>query len=265
MVPVNLRNIENLMKIGIITQARLSSSRYPNKILSCISGMTLLELHLKRLKESRFANEFIVATAYEEGVEKISHIAEKSGFKTSIYDGDVNNVLARFLKVIKEFNLDIVIRVTSDCPLIDSSLIDEIINDFLQNKVDYLSNTLLDKYPDGQDIEVFSAVALKQSSEYDLKPSDLEHVTLKLKNHNKFQKKEFSGSSLLDNKFNKVRMTVDYEEDLKVIELLVNTLGSKASWLDYSNYYLDNIDHMINRSILRNEGLFKSLKNDKRK
>lgn len=253
------------MNIGIITQARTSSSRYPNKILNSIKGTTILGLHLDRLKQSRRANRFIVATVNEEGVETISRIAKESGFKTSIYYGDINNVLDRFLEVIREFDLDIVIRVTSDCPLIDSSLIDQIVDEFLKNDLDYISNTLLDKYPDGQDIEVFRAAALIKCSKYELKPSDREHVTLKLKNSSVFKKKEFSLSELLDEKYSKVRITVDYEEDLKVIEILVDHLGLESSWLDYSNFYLENINLMDNRNILRNEGLFKSLKNDTKK
>lgn len=252
------------MIIGIITQARTSSSRFPNKIFNKIKGTSILKLHLDRLKQSKLANEFIVATVNEKGIEKISSIANTSGFKTSIYTGDVNDVLGRFLTAIKEFNLDIVVRVTSDCPLIDCNLIDEIIDEFIQNDLDYLSNTLSDKYPDGQDIEVFSAASLVKSSKYELKPSDREHVTLLLKNHIDFRKKEFNPRRPLNEDYNKVRITVDYEEDLKAIELLVDELGFNASWLDYSNYYLENIELMGNSSIKRNEGLIKSLKNDKK-
>jgi spore coat polysaccharide biosynthesis protein SpsF (cytidylyltransferase family) len=103
-----------------------------------------------------------------------------------------------------------------------------------------------------------------KSSKYELKPSDREHVTLLLKNHIDFRKKEFNPRRPLNEDYNKVRITVDYEEDLKAIELLVDELGFNASWLDYSNYYLENIELMGNSSIKRNEGLIKSLKNDKK-
>ena len=218
------------MKIGIITQARTSSSRFPKKILSHVKGQTILELHLDRLKNSKIANEFIVATIPEKDTKTIKNIANKSGFDIYIYEGEENNVLDRYLKAINKYNLDIVVRVTSDCPLIDPYLVDDIINQFLNSNVDYLSNTLSDSYPDGQDVEVFYSKALMKCAEFELKNSEKEHVTLGIKNNPLFKKKEFNGNEALRHEYSGIRMTVDYKKDLEVIKFLVNKLGTRASW-----------------------------------
>ena len=97
------------------------------------------------------------------------------------YQGDIDDVLSRYYYSAKKYNLDIIVRVTSDCPLIDYRLIDEIINFYNKNNVDYVSNTIEDSYPDGQDVEVFSMSALTKSFK-EAKRNYREYVTFLLKN-----------------------------------------------------------------------------------
>ena len=148
------------MKILLITQARLGSSRFPNKILQEINGRTLLEIHLNRLIKSQYVTKFIVASTFENQIEIVKNISEINGFD---FFRSTNNVLDRFYKCSKNYKVDYIVRVTSDCPLIDSSLLDEVIRFTVENKLDYGANIPEETFPDGQDIEVFKKDVLKEA------------------------------------------------------------------------------------------------------
>ena len=126
------------MKIGIITQARTGSKRFPKKVLKKINHLTFLEIHLKRIIKSKLAKSFIVATTKYKRDNIISEIAKN--LKFDVFRGSENDVLDRYYNAAKINNLDVIVRVTSDCPLIDSNLIDKIINKHILNKKDFTSN-----------------------------------------------------------------------------------------------------------------------------
>ena len=132
-------------KIIIITQARVGSSRLPSKVLLPLAGDTLLGIHLKRLKKSKLASSVVVATTFEEKADQIVSIAKQNGVK--YFQGSTENVLDRFYQAVKSDKPDYIVRVTSDCPLIDGALLDSIINMAIKNKIDYCSNTLIEAYP----------------------------------------------------------------------------------------------------------------------
>ena len=115
------------MKIVIVTQARVGSTRLPEKVLKKVDDKhTLLSLHLERLKKSKLASSIVVATTNEKGAEKIISIAKEASIKS--YQGSVDDVLDRFYQAVVPENPDYVVRVTSDCPLIDAELLDRTIN-----------------------------------------------------------------------------------------------------------------------------------------
>jgi spore coat polysaccharide biosynthesis protein SpsF (cytidylyltransferase family) len=133
-----------------------------------------------------------------------------------------------------------------------------IIEATVNSNVDYCSNTLIESYPDGQDVEVFSFNSLKKAWEESVLLSDREHVT-------PFMKKNLKVLNIHSNnmKFNKVRMTVDEPNDFVVIKRLVDKLGFDEKWENYTNLYLnDKTISNTNDSIIRNEGYIKSIKND---
>ena len=133
-------------KIVIITQARLSSSRFPQKILAAVDGEdTLLSLHIKRLKRSQLADEIVVATTHESGIESVVALATSLGVK--VYQGSTDDVLDRFYQAAKMVDAETIVRVTSDCPLIDANLIDEVISFYQKENIDYTSNTLKEEFP----------------------------------------------------------------------------------------------------------------------
>jgi len=140
-----------LVKVIGVTQARVGSTRLPNKVLLKINDKTLLEYHLDRLTKSAEVNKWIVATTNEQGSDEIVKISNK--FHISAFKGDTDNVLNRFYEAVKNENPDYIVRVTSDCPLIDSTLIDKVISHAIKNSLDYCRTS--DCYPDGFDVEVF--------------------------------------------------------------------------------------------------------------
>jgi spore coat polysaccharide biosynthesis protein SpsF len=250
------------MKIVIITQARVGSTRLPGKIFKKIGDLTLLDIHLQRLKLSTVFNKIVVATTFETGVEQIIDIAKYN--EVDYFQGSTEDVLDRFYNAVKDDKPDFVVRVTSDCPLIDPQLIDEVVNKTISENLDYCSNQLLEEYPDGQDIEVFKFVALEMAWNQAKLISEREHVTPFIKNNSSFKKGNqfISDNFSCDGNFNHIRMTVDDQKDFDAIELLINHLGKNLSWIDYTDYIMNNPETFNNQSTIRNEGYLKSLKND---
>ena len=171
-------------KIILITQARTGSTRLPGKILKEIKGKSLLEIHLERLKKCKNVSEIIVATTTNIEDELIYNKSIELG--VSSYRGSEFDVLDRFYKSIENKNPDWIVRVTSDCPLIDPKLVDDVITYAIKNNKDYVTNILIEHFPDGQDIEVFKYTALKKAWENAILNSEREHVTPYIKKNSDF-------------------------------------------------------------------------------
>lgn len=242
----------------IVTQARIGSTRLPNKVLRKIGDTSLLDIHLERLKMSKCYAQIIVATTFETGVEKIIEIAKAK--EVNYFQGSTEDVLDRFYNAVKDDKPEYVVRVTSDCPLIDPSLLDQVIKWTIKQDLDYCSNQISEQYPDGQDIEVFKFSALEKAWQEAEFMSEREHVTpfIRKNSKNQFQIGEFPSSK----NYSDIRMTVDDEKDFLAINKLIEHLGINATWLEYTNYIIKNPDEFVNQKTQRNEGYLKSLKND---
>lgn len=249
-------------KIILITQARIGGSRFPGKVLKSIGSLTMLGLQLYRLKKSELLDHIIVATTNESGSDEIISICKKEN--VDFYRGSTYDVLDRFYKAAKPFLPSHVVRVTSDCPLIDPKLLDSIVKKAIDMDIDYCSNVLDESYPDGQDIEVFKFSVLKEAWLNSSLKSEREHVTPFIKKNSNFKGgflfKSFNYT--VDAKFSNIRMTVDQKEDLETIKILVNKLGIDNDWFVYAKYISENPKLFKNQNILRNQGYYKSLKND---
>jgi len=251
-----------MTQIIAITQARMGSTRLPGKILKKIKGKSLLEIHIDRILKSKKINKLIVATTIDKADSEIVDIAKNCNVDS--YRGSVDDVLDRYYQTAKRENPKWVIRLTSDCPLIDGDLIDMVISKAINEDLDYCSNTLIEAFPDGQDIEVFKFAALEKAWNDAVLKSDREHVTPFIKNNSSFYNKNLfvSGNFACDSNFNNVRLTVDEAIDFEVIKSLVLQLGFDATWMEYTKEYLDTDISKLNSNIIRNEGYKKSLKND---
>jgi spore coat polysaccharide biosynthesis protein SpsF len=247
----------------LITQARVGSTRLPGKVLKEIDGKSLLQIHLERLKKCLKVTEIIVATTSNKEDDAIYDKATEWGYTAS--RGSESDVLDRFYQAVKDKNPDWIIRVTSDCPLIDPELVDDVIRFAQDNNVDYCSNGFIENFPDGQDVEVFKFSALEKAWKNATLLSEREHVTPYIRNNS-----DYKGGSLFtsinyacESNFAKIRMTVDESRDFELIEILIHKLGIEESWLTYTNYIIEHDLTKVNDQIIRNEGLLKSLKNDK--
>ena len=250
------------VKTSLITQARSGSTRLPGKILKKINDESLLEIHLKRLNKCKNVSKIIVATTDKPEDKVIYDYAIDRGFNS--FRGSESDVLDRFYQAVKHEKPDWIVRVTSDCPLIDPILVDKLINFAHSNNIDYCSNILIENFPDGQDIEVFKYSALEIAWTNAKLFSEREHVTPYIRNNS-----DFKGASLFtalnypcNSNYSMIRMTVDESRDFDLIKILINDLGTDKTWFEYTNHIIKNDLNRINNSIIRNEGLLKSLKND---
>ena len=250
------------VKTILITQARSGSTRLPGKILKKINDESLLEIHLKRLNKCNNVSKIIVATTDKPEDQVIYDYAIDLGFNS--FRGSERDVLDRFYQAVRNEKPDWIVRVTSDCPLIDPFLVDKLIKFAHNNNRDYCSNTLIENYPDGQDIEVFKFSALESAWKNANLSSEREHVTPYIRNNS-----DFKGASIFkalnypcDSNYSQIRMTVDETKDFDLIKVLIDDLGTNKTWLEYTDFIIENDLNKINNSIIRNEGLLKSIKND---
>ena len=142
-----------MSKIAII-QARMGSTRLPGKVLAKIGDLSMLEIIYRRLEKSETLDKIIISTSTEKEDDVIEDICKKNSF--SFFRGSSNNVLDRFYQTAQETNAESILRITADCPLVDSELVDKAYELFQEQSYDYLSNTIEPTYPDGYDIEIFT-------------------------------------------------------------------------------------------------------------
>lgn len=202
---------------GIIVQARMGSTRLPGKILMDISGKPMLWHVIKRCQRSKLTDTIIVATTTNKEDDKVEEFCKKN--RILCFRGDSQNVLVRYYKAAKKFQLDIVVRITSDCPLIDPTIIDSCIRKFLKNNYDYISNANPKRtFPRGLDVEVFSFNALEKAYKEAKEPYEKEHVTPYIWEN---KKKQFFIGPAVEAKgtYKRIyRLTVDYPEDFKLMQ-----------------------------------------------
>jgi spore coat polysaccharide biosynthesis protein SpsF len=250
------------MKVLLITQARIGSTRLPGKVLLPIGEETLLSVHLKRLRDCITINQIVVATTFEEGVESLIDICREAN--VDFYQGSLEDVLDRFYQASIEYQPDWVVRVTSDCPLLDPEVVDHVVMTAIESDVDYCANIITEDFPDGQDVEVFKFSALERAWNEATLKSDREHVTPYIRNNSDLKGGElFTAFDVkCHSNFNSIRMTVDEKADLIVIRRLIDELGICSTWEEYAEYIMTHSDSIGNTNIIRNEGYLKSLTKD---
>ena len=220
------------MKIGAIVQARVSSKRLPGKVLKELpygSGITVLEQIIRRLKRAKKIDEIIVATSTKKCDDEIGRIAVKEKVKCS--RGSQENVLSRYYLAARENKLDVVLRITGDCPCIDPEIVDLTVKRHIQTKADYTSNSLKRTYPVGLDVEIINfdvlGTAYKKSTLY----YEKEHVTPYIYNHPdifKITKVEAPKKIYAPD----IRVTLDTEEDYFLLCVLFDYIYLKKPYFN---------------------------------
>jgi spore coat polysaccharide biosynthesis protein SpsF len=166
------------LKVVAITQARMTSTRLPGKIMMEAAGKPLLEHHLERLGRAETIDEIVLATTENSADDPTADLGIKFGVR--VFRGSEHDVLARYRGAAVATDADVVVRVTSDCPLIDPQVTDRTVQTFLDQSayLDYVSNRLVHTFPRGLDTEVLHFAALDEAFNEATDPADREHVTL---------------------------------------------------------------------------------------
>ena len=169
----------------LIVQSRYNSSRLTGKILLKYKNHSLLSILIKRLKKLKSVDKIVVAIGGGKNHLKIVNECKK--INVEFFLGSELDVIDRFYKVSKKYNASNIIRITSDCPLVDYQLIDEMLKIHILKKCDYTSNTIFPTFPDGFDVEIFKFSALEEAWKISRKINFLrEHVTTYIRFNKKF-------------------------------------------------------------------------------
>jgi len=199
------------MKIVAIVQARMGSTRLPNKVMKPIDGVPMIEMLLTRLSRTRMIDQIVVATSVLPQNEPLVQHVRSLGFACE--QGSENDVLDRYVQAASAHQVDVVVRITGDCPLVDPELVDECVRRFKAAEVDYFSNVDPPTYPDGLDIEVVTLDALKRTLAESDKTFDHEHVTPYVRTSGRFR----TASMQHDENLSERRWTVDEPADFDVV------------------------------------------------
>lgn len=222
-----------MKKVIAIIQARVGSTRLPNKVLKKIQGKTILNHVIERVSKSKYIDEIIVATTDLKRDDEI--INECKRLRVKNFRGSEDDVLSRYYYSAKKYGADIIIRITSDCPLIDPVVIDELVKFYIENDYEVVTNAIERTYPRGLDTEVFSFNLLEDAFYNAKEKYQREHVTPYIYEKSKFT---FNYKNIED--YSKYRITVDTKEDFELIEAIYKEL-----YKGEHNFYMSEIIKLL--------------------
>ena len=260
-----------IKKFTAIIQARMESTRLPNKALLNIGDKPMLLHVVEQTLSSKFIKDVIIATTTSEKDKKIENFCQKHNLK--YFRGSSNDLLDRYYKCAKKFSCNPIIRISSDCPFLDPIIIDKVITKFLKNSFDYVANNLEKRnktwvnstcnFPQGMVVEISNFDVLEKSWINAKKPSEREHVFPYVQFHPDF----FQVSNIKYKKdLSFIRCTVDRKEDLQFVREIWKRKPKTKKIL-----HIDDINKIvekelelvkINNHIEFDEGYKKSLKHD---
>jgi spore coat polysaccharide biosynthesis protein SpsF len=238
----------------VVLQARMSSSRLPGKVMMKINDKPMIYWQVKRILEASRVSDLVVATSVDATDDCLVNFLEENSVK--VHRGSLENVLSRFTGVASRYHHDALIRLTGDCPLVMPELIDQMVDEFYELDVDYLSNTMEPTFPDGLDIEIVRGGILEELATFKLGDVELEHVTYGIYTRPEtFSLSNFTSKS----NFSAERWTVDYQEDLEFIRAIFKEFSGRELYFSYQevlDYLSENpgLTSLIN-GYTRNEQL----------
>jgi spore coat polysaccharide biosynthesis protein SpsF (cytidylyltransferase family) len=210
------------MKIGIVIQARTDSTRLSRKVLLPLyKDEKMINYVIRRVQLTKKADAVILATTREKKDDELA--ASVKGIE--VFRGDEDDVLDRYYNCAKEHGLDVIARVTGDCPLIDYRIVDRVIEKYLELDDDmaFVANILTETFPDGMDVDLFSFKALEYAWKNAKKKSEREHIRPFFKGNSRFRQVEVKSERFLGN----YRLTVDEEEDFRLVKMIVEHFGDR--------------------------------------
>jgi spore coat polysaccharide biosynthesis protein SpsF len=225
------------LNIVAIIQARMGSTRLPGKIMKEILGKPVILWDLDRISLSKLIDKIVVAIPYGKENDVIVDTIKKYNDKIVTARGSEDDVLDRYYQAAVQTNADVVVRITSDCPLIDHAVIDYVIEQFLDNDCDYCSNSLTRTYPRGLDVEVFSFISLKNAWLEAQMDYEREHVTpYIIENPDKFKLHQVVNDFNLSH----LRWTLDTNEDFYFISAVYKKIYPKKK-----SFLMDDILELL--------------------
>ncbi|MDG6249245.1 glycosyltransferase family protein [Methanocalculus sp.] len=223
--------------IAVIIQARMNSSRMPGKTMQEIAGKPLLYYCVHRCQQAKSVDAVIVATTTSLKDDIIADWCHKN--EINCYRGNEDDVLDRYYQTAKKIGVDIIVRVTSDCPFADPIVIDTLVRDLKDSGADYVSNRIRKRtYPHGIDAEVLQFSALEAAWKNATEKGEREHVTPYVMKHpNIFSVRERS----LEEDLSNYRLTVDYPEDFELTRVLIEEYrADDLPWRDIIEIVREN-------------------------
>jgi len=216
--------LNNPIKIVTVIQARTGSNRLPNKIFLPLIDKPLLFRMYERVSESKLAGNIVIATTTDVSDDKVEDLCKE--YQIKCFRGHPADLLDRHYQAAKLFNADAVVKIPSDCPLIDPNIIDKVLQFYLDNRnnYDFVSNLHPATYPDGNDVEIMSFKVLKIAWENAKLGLEREHTTPYFwENPDKFRIGNVEWETGLDYSMSH-RFTIDYEKDYNFIKQVYDEL-----------------------------------------
>lgn len=256
------------MKVVAILQARMGSTRLPGKVLLPAAGKTLIRHMIERVRRARSIDELWLATSEDPANDALA--AEVADAAVPVFRGSEDDVLSRFAAIASRAEADWVVRLTGDCPLHDPAVIDLVVQFALADAdcFDYVCNSLRPTYPDGLDVEVFTAAALAAAQAEATTSLQREHVTPFIHRYHDgpgpYRVGHYTGPA----DFSHLRWTVDEPADYEVVKEVFESLypdNPEFSWLDVLAFVTRHPELIVrNSDIVRNETYFKALEQSRK-
>jgi len=227
------------MKVVAVVQARVGSTRLPGKVLEDISGKPMLWHVLNRLRLSNRLSDIVLAIPDSEPNNRLEDFAKEFSFHYC--KGSEEDVLSRYYGAAIKFGADVIVRLTSDCPLIDPRVTDKVIEEHLNSDADYTSSAIKRTFPRGLDTEVFNFAALERAHREAKQDYEREHVSPYIYQHpSLFQLKSVEATGKLMRP--DLRLTVDTEEDLKLIREIFKRLQRNGQV-----FYIEDVINLLDK------------------
>lgn len=247
--------------IVAIIQARLGSTRFPQKVLAELHGQSVLELYIRRVLPCKEIDKVIVATTTEPEDEKIAEVCAKVGVEC--FRGSEDDLLDRYYQCARRYSPEAVVRLTSDDAFVDHEVVDHGVRVWRETQADFVNNHFTATYPEGLDTEIYSFAALERSWREAKLKSEREHVFPYIENHqDEFKVAVFTQETDRSD----LRWTVDYPCDLDMVKQVYAHLYEKNP-VFLQQEILDLLDAhpeivALNSHIKRKEGVNKTKAND---
>ena len=212
-----------MTRVVVIVQARMTSSRLPGKVLMDLGPGTCLEILCRRLERLQSTDAVVIATSVEPADDPIA----EADLPFEVVRGPLADVLERYRQAAEQQGADAVVRVTSDCPLVEPSLIDRLVGMWRADEaLDYVWNTREPRtFPDGLDADVVSRSALDAAAAETAEPYDREHVTPFIRDRaDRFPQRDLR----LEPPVRGVKLSLDTTEDLETIRAFIDRVGPDA-------------------------------------